>query len=136
MDKYILYFLLLRFIWLPIITLTRPGIAPGPASQVYYGVPPTLRTTPELNVPPKLRAELSQAFSIVFHLKPHAVVLSHIEQRPLADYLDHETYALLQSFYSGGRSPVIDMLHTMAYVVANRWLYEQNQQPQPLTKDN
>jgi len=81
-----------------------------------------------------MRAELSQAFSIVFHLKPHAVVLSHIEQRPLTDYLDHEAYALSQSFYPGTRSPVVDMLHTIADVVANRRMYEQNQMPQ--TKAN
>jgi hypothetical protein len=117
------------------MTLTRSSIAPGPASRTYYDVPPALRNLPDLNLPAKFRAELSQAFSTVLHLKPHAVVLSHIEQRSLTDYLDHDNYALSQSHYSGIQSPVIDMLSTIADVTASQRLYASNQLPQPLPID-
>lgn len=120
-----------RFIRLPRITLSGSTVVPGPASRTYYEVPPYLRTTPELNLPWKFRAELSMAFSTAYHLKPHALILSFLEGRPLVDYVDHHAYALSQSFYQHPRTPVIDVMYTKADVVACRRLYQRNQRPLP-----
>lgn len=118
------------------ITLTRASIAPGPASCTYYYVPPALRTTPELNVPAQFRSELSLAFSTAYHLKPHAVILAHIDQKPLVSYIDYETYALSLSFYQHPKSPAIDLLYSMADVVACRRLFNNNQLPQQQPQQN
>ncbi len=120
-----------RFIRLPRITLSGSTVVPGPASRTYYEVPPYLRTSPELNLPGKFRAELSKAFSVAYHLKTHALILSYLEGRPLIDYVDHQSYALSQSFYQHPKSPVMDVMYTKADVVACRRLYQQNQRPLP-----
>ncbi len=103
---------------------------PGPASRTYYEVPPILRSLPDLNVPGKFRAELSLAFSRVYHLKPHALVLSYIEHESILAYIDHETYALSSAFYSLPMSPAIALLYAKADVVASRRLFTNNPLPQ------
>ncbi len=101
-------------------------------------MPPILRTSPELNVPAEFRSELSLAFSVAYHLKPHAVIFAHIDQKPLASYIDYETYALSLSFYQHPKSPAIDLLYSMADVVASRRLFTNHQLPQnqPQRNDN
>lgn len=123
---------LIRFIRLPLITLSGSTVLPGPASRTYYEVPPILRSQPDLNIPGEFRSELSSAFSLVYHLKPHAIALSYKEQRSLLDYIDYEAYALSSAHYvlTHPRSPAIDQLYTMADVVANRRLAAKNQMPQ------
>ncbi len=123
-----------RFIRLPRITLAGSTVCPGPASVTYYEVPPALWSLPGLNFPGKFRAELSRAYSIAYHLKPHALILSYLEQKPIPSYIDHETYALNNSFYVHPKSPAIDMLYTRADVVACRRLFTRNQLPQPQTE--
>ncbi len=110
-------------------------MCPGPASKTYYDVPPALRNLPDLNVPGKFRAELSAAYSLVYHLKPHAIILSYLEDKPLPSYIDYEGYAKSAAFYDLPKSPAIDMLYTRADVVACRRLFTKGQLPQP-KKDN
>jgi hypothetical protein len=111
------------------MTMRGSTVCPGPASRTYYEVPPVLRTTAELNVPGELRAELSLAYSRTYHLKPHAIVLSYLEQRPLLDYIDRYAYALSACFYQAPRSPASDILNTKADIVACRRLFTRCQMP-------
>jgi len=118
------------------MTMAGSTVCPGPALHTYYEVPPALRTTPELNVPAKLRAELSLAYSRTYHLKPHAIVLSYLEQRPLIDYIDRHAYALSACFYEAPRSPASDILNTKADIVACRRLHDRQQRPEPMPDPN
>jgi len=104
-------------------------VLPGPATHTYYEVPPILRSLPGLNVPGKFRAELSMAFSKVYHLKPHALVLSYLEGRPLVDYFDEEAYALSHSYYQDPLTPSLDSLKTREAVKTCRRLFDKGQQP-------
>ncbi len=122
-------FVYFRFIRLPMITLAGHRSTPGPASRTYYDVPPYPRQLPDLNYPAHFRAELSLAFSKAYHLKPHAIILSHLENRPIAYYFDAEAYALSSSYYTAPRSPGSDALNTKADIVACRRLFLQNQLP-------
>jgi hypothetical protein len=118
------------------MTLAGSTVLPGPASHTYYEVPPVLRTSAELNVPGKLRAELSLAYSRTYHLKPHAIVLSYLERRPLLDYIDRHAYAMSACFYQAPRSPASDILNTKADVVACRRLFARCQLPESMPKGN
>ncbi len=124
-----------RFILLPRMTLAGSTVCPGPATHTYYEVPPALRTCPELNVPAKFRAELSLAYSRTYHLLPHAIVLSYLEQKPLIEYIDRHAYAMSSAFYESPRSPASDILNTKADIVACRRLFAQSQLPQVRPKD-
>ncbi len=104
---------------------------PGPATVSYYEVPRELRHLPNLNFPGKFRFELSQAFSRVYHLLPHAIIISYLEGRPIGSYFDEEAYALSRSFYDDPHSPGSDALNTKAAILACRHLYALNQLPRP-----
>ncbi len=129
-----------RFIRLPRLTMAqlRVDVPPGPATRTYYEVPPEYQTSPELRLPGKFRAELSLAFSKAYHLMPHALVLSYIENRPVGLYCDQEAYALSGSFYDDPLTPGYDTCQTRSSVNASRQLFIQNQLPKesdPETKN-
>ncbi len=94
----------------------------GPASVMFYGVPQSYHHLPGLNLPPEFRAELSKAFSTVYHLKPHALVLSYLEQKPLYSYVDELAYALSDSYYTHPDTPRTDAIRTKKLVVGCRQL--------------
>lgn len=102
---------------------------PGPAIRTYYEVPPVLRSNPDLNFPAHFRAELSKAYSTAYHLKPHAITLSYLEDKPIEHYIDYEVYALSNAYYQHPRSAAIDMFYTRADVVASRRLTLNSQLP-------
>ncbi len=122
-------FLLDRFIRQPIITLSSVPSMPGPASRTYYSVPVSHRHLDGLNYPASFRSELSLAFSRAYLLQPHAIVLSHLECRPLAQYVDRNAYALADHYYTYPQSPATDMLATKEEVARCRRLFRQNQGP-------
>ena len=85
------YLFPIRFIALPYMTaVPRPS---GPASQVYYLMSTNLlHTDLHVDYHPGFRRELSEAFCHFHFLKPHSIVRSQVEERPLADYLDMDAY--------------------------------------------
>ncbi len=105
----------------------------GPASHKYYSVPARYQDSPDLNFSSKFRAEFSHAFSQAYLLAPHAIVHSHLEGKPLSDYIDHTAFALACSYYVMGGSPIADILNTEDEVEANRELAARNQMPMPET---
>ncbi len=119
-----------RFIQLPLIVSDcKPK--PGPASKTLYSLPPHLVSKyPEINHPAELRAELSLAYSRVHFLKPHAIVMSHLEDKPLSDYADGEAVNAASLLYTYPRSPIKDLLKTQAEVVSiwKQYHHIQNQQ--------
>ena len=108
-----------RFISLPYMqSLPRPV---GPASRVFYQVPDyLLLVDQDMDYPPQFRRELSRAFSLFYHLRPHAIVLSQVEQRPLSHYVDMDTYNRAALLYTDGSSPVLDQQRSV-YAVTRGW---------------
>ncbi len=125
-----------RFIRLPVITLASVPSMPGPASRTYYQVPVSHRHLPDLNYPASFRSELSLAFSRAYLLQPHAIVLSYLENRPLAQYVDPHAYALADLCYTRPMSPATDMLATKERVAECRRLFRQNQLPTPCERNS
>jgi hypothetical protein len=124
-----MFFIYIRFIRLPLITLSGSPRQPGPASISYFEVPVSLRNTPGLNYPAKFRSELSLAFSRAYMLKPHAIMHSYLTQRPLCDFIDEDAYAYAHSLYSDPLTPVLDLLDTEEAVLQCRDLFRLNQLP-------
>lgn len=110
------YIKLYRFIRLPIIERASSTSPSGPASVTFYHVPVSKRHLPDLNYPARFRSELSMAFSRAYLLKPHAVVLSYLENRPLASYVDRAEYDLADLYYTHPQSPATDMANTLTKV--------------------
>jgi hypothetical protein len=66
---------------------------------VYYEIPSEIRSLhPEVKHCPEIRAELSLEYSRAFLLKPHALLLSHQEQKPLEEYFDPEAISQASTF--------------------------------------
>ncbi len=109
-DKFlvmILYYLFFRFLTYPYFQRTTR--APGPASRTLYDVGFVL-PDPEMICQDGLRLKISQAVSHLFFLKPHALILSHIESRPLSDYFSRTAYDRAQLLYFGGSSPGVNLV--------------------------
>ncbi len=80
----------------------------GPASVKFYDSGMTL-PDPSMVSPTGLRLALSQAVSHLYFLQPHALILSHIEGRPLSDYHSARSYERATLLYFGGSSPGKDL---------------------------
>ena len=108
-----------RFIALPYTrSLPRPR---GPASQVFYTVPDYLLVVDQdMDYPAQFRRELSRAFSLAYFLRPHAIIFSQIEERPLADYHDSEAYRRASLLYTSSSGPVLDQQRSV-YAVNRGW---------------
>jgi hypothetical protein len=91
----------------------------GPASRVLYDSGVRLRD-PNMACRPGLRLEISKAVSHLYFLHPHAIILSHIESRPLADYYSHKSYEDARYLYFGGSSPGADLQNCLQAVYALR----------------
>ncbi len=90
---------------------------PGPASKTYYSFPPHLVSQyHEATVPSELRAELSLAYSLVHFLRPHAIILSLLEGKPLESYRDQTAVTLASNGYTLPRSPLLDLERTKAEI--------------------
>ncbi len=91
----------------------------GPASRVFYDYGLDL-ADPNMVCQPGLRLQLSKAVSHLFFLRPHALILSHIESKPLSDYYSSELYDRAQLLYFGGSSPGQDLRRCMRAVSQSR----------------
>ncbi len=80
----------------------------GPASAKYYDDRITL-SDPAMVCPAGLRSRLSQAVSHLYFLRPHALILSQIEGRPLSDYHNRRAYRQASLLYFGGSTPGHDL---------------------------
>ncbi len=90
---------------------------PGPASKTYYSLPSNLgHQHSEAGMPPELRSELSLAYSFVHFLRPHAIILSLLEGRPLESYRDQASITLASNVYTLPNSPQLDLERTKAEV--------------------
>jgi hypothetical protein len=87
----------------------------GPASLVYYDADIAL-PDPDMICEPGLRLKISRAVSHLYFLHPHALILSHIESRPLSDYYSSRSYNQAQLLYFGGSSPGRDLHDCMEAV--------------------
>jgi hypothetical protein len=56
-----------------------------------------------------LRYKLSKAVSHLYFLRPHSIILSQIEARPLNEYHDPSAYRNSSLLYFGGSSPGKDL---------------------------
>ncbi len=107
-----------RFIRLPLI-LSDQRPQPGPASKTFYCLPSHLAAVyPEANHPPELRSELSLAYSRVHLLKPHAIITSYLEGKPLSAYTDPEAVSAAALLYTLPTSPASDLSRSQAEVAA------------------
>jgi hypothetical protein len=115
-----------RFIRLPLtLAGTRPG--PGPASKTFYGLPAHLTTLyPDADHPPELRSELSLAYSRVHLLKPHAIILSYLDQKPLKSYLDHDAINNASMLYQNPNTPFTDLQRSEREVASIRLRHDQD----------
>jgi len=80
----------------------------GPASIKFYDAGMVI-TDPSMVCPAGLRLRLSQAVSHLYFLRPHALILSQIEGRPLSDYHNSRAYKQATLLYFGGSTPGQDL---------------------------
>ena len=89
---------------------------PGPASATFFKVSPNDQgLDPVLDYPSTLRNELSLAHSDLFFFKPHALVLSAIEDRDILDYFDPVKYQLACQMYPNNTCPLDDLDRCFVY---------------------
>jgi hypothetical protein len=82
----------------------------GPASETYFSVSvDDLGIDPALDYPKTFRNELSLAHSELFFLKPHALVLSCIEDRDVLEYFDPVKYQTACLTYPNNTCPLADL---------------------------
>ncbi len=92
-----------RFIISPLIDMPPRA---GPASRVYY----PLTDTHGSNSHPQLRLDLSNAFSRVFLLEPHAIVRSYLEKRSYWSYKSSKAVSIAEQLYINDLdSPQLDL---------------------------
>ena len=89
----------------------------GPASETFYRVSPDLLLVDQhMDFPASFRRELSAAFSLFYFVRPHAIILSATENRPLSDYLDLDAYDRATLLYQTNSSPVLDQQRSLQNV--------------------
>jgi hypothetical protein len=82
----------------------------GPASVTFFRVAPgTQGLDPVLDYPTSLRNELSLAHSDLFFFKPHALILSTMEDRDILDYFDNAKYQRACQVYPNNTCPLDDL---------------------------
>ena len=83
---------------------------PGPASKTLYYVQPCNRMLdPDLDYPSNFQSELAVVHYDLYFLKPNALALSAIEQRPVLDYFDRRKYEQACQLYQGPGGPLKDL---------------------------
>ncbi len=87
----------------------------GPATHKFYDHKLTI-TNPSMVCERGLRSKLSSAVSYLYFLKPHALILSQIESKPLTDYFDPQAYHQAQLLYFGGSTPGKDLLECLTSI--------------------
>jgi len=104
---------------LPII-LTGERPKPGPATATYYKFPESFAAAyPDLDVTPRIRSELSEAYSSTYLLKPHAVVLSYLDNEPVDQYTDPNAISDASRLYDLPQTPMSDLTQTKACIDLN-----------------
>ncbi len=91
----------------------------GPAVAKYYDEGIVL---PDLGMvcEPGLRYKISKAASHLFFLKPHSIILSQIESKPLSAYYDASAYRDAALLYFGGSNPGRDLLECKEVIASLR----------------
>ena len=104
-----MYLFFVSFLALP--CFVRSGERrPGPASRTLYRVNHCdLVLDPDLGYTSSFQSELSQVHSDMFFLKPNALVLSALEEKPVLGYFDQSSYAKACQLYSGPIGPLEDL---------------------------
>ncbi len=118
-----------RFLAMPLLVRAYEK-APGPASITFFRVEQSDQgLDPVLDYPSSLRNELSLAHSELFFFKPHALVLSLIEDRDILDYFDPVKYQRACQIYPNNTCPLDDLdrcfvanHHSWAQLYRNRGL--------------
>ncbi len=82
---------------------------PGPASKTLFDVGQNRGLDPQLDYPSCFRNELSIAHSNLFFLKPHALVLSSIEDKDVLEYFDPIKYLQACEVYPNNTCPLDDL---------------------------
>jgi len=84
--------------------------SPGPASRTLFDVRPSEQgLDSRLDYPSSFRNELSLAHSDLFFLKPHALVLSTIEDVDVLEYFDPDKYQRACNMYPNNTCPLDDL---------------------------
>ncbi len=84
---------------LPLLSRSS-ALAPGPASHTFYHVARCdAGADRDLDFPVSFQSELSHAHSQLFFLRPHALALSVIENKPLLTYFDRDLYKSASLLY-------------------------------------
>jgi hypothetical protein len=73
-----------------------------------------------MDFPTEFRAELSQAFSSLYFLGPHALIHSVIEGRPLDHYFSQAAYQEASQLYFGADTPQKDLDHCQHLISLSR----------------
>lgn len=82
----------------------------GPASETYFSVSVADHgLDPALDYPKTFRNELSLAHSDLFFLKPHALVLSCLEDKDVLEYFDPLKYQAARRTYPNNTCPLEDL---------------------------
>ena len=84
--------------------------SPGPACVTFFKVDPNDQgLDPVLDYPASLRNELSLAHSDLFFFKPHALILSTIEDRDILEYFNIDKYRQACAMYPNNTCPLDDL---------------------------
>ncbi len=98
-----------RFLAMPLLVKAFDRSS-GPASQTFFDVSFwDIGLDPALDYPKSFRNEISLAHSDLFFLKPHALVLSVIEDRDPLDYFDLSKYQQACQTYPNNTCPLDDL---------------------------
>ncbi len=82
----------------------------GPASRTVFDVKPSEQgLDPRLDYPASFRNELSLAHSELFFLKPHALLMSAVEDVDVLEYFDIVKYRRACEVYPNNTCPLDDL---------------------------
>jgi hypothetical protein len=82
---------------------------PGPASATFFSIDHLQGLDPKLDYPPSFRNELSLAHSELFFLRPHALVMSSLEDKDALEYFDPKKYQQACDVYPNNACPLDDL---------------------------
>jgi hypothetical protein len=92
---------------MPMLVKAYEKRRPGPASVTFFEVESAERgLDPMLDYPASLRNELSLAHSDLFFFKPHALILSTIEDTDILEYFDINKYRQACAMYPNNTCPL------------------------------
>jgi len=82
---------------------------PGPASATYFDINRLHGLDPKLDYPSSFRNELSLAHSDLFFLKPHALIMSSLEDKDPLEYFDPVKFRQAREVYPANTCPLDDL---------------------------